>query len=242
MNCGGRCRRARGWWPWAAPQTPSARSIAWPRFALGCTTFGAQVFLDAVHYAPHAVIDVARWNCDYLACSAYKFFGPHVGILWGRPELLTKLPAYKVRPAADSLPDKWMTGTQSHEGIAGVLAAIEYLADLGRQFAPAASNRHAAIVRAFDEIGRYERTLCDALLAGLAELGQVRVWGLPITTAGGARADGVDHARAAKSDRIGRLSGRAPDLRLARKLLRAGTDRIAGAGTSGARPAGLAAL
>ena len=60
---------------------------------------GSQVFLDAVHYAPHALMDVTAWDCDYLACSAYKFFGPHVGVLWGRPELLAALPAYKVRPA-----------------------------------------------------------------------------------------------------------------------------------------------
>ena len=79
------------------------------------------------------LLDVEAWGCDYLACSAYKFFGPHVGILWGRAELLAELPAYKVRPAADTLPDRWMTGTQNHEGIAGVAAAIAYLAELGRQ-------------------------------------------------------------------------------------------------------------
>ena len=86
------------------------------------------MFLDAVHYAPHGPIDVAAWDCDFLACSAYKFFGPHVGILWGRRELLEELPAYKVRPAPNDLPGRWMTGTQSHEGIAGVLACIDYLA------------------------------------------------------------------------------------------------------------------
>ena len=139
---------------------------------------GAQVFLDAVHYAPHALVDVTAWGCDYLACSAYKFFGPHVGIFWGRAELLDELPAYKVRPAGDALPDKWMTGTQNHEGIAGVLAAIEYLAELGRRFAPAAADRRAALKAVFAEIGRYERQLCRELIAGLAELSQVRVWGI----------------------------------------------------------------
>ncbi len=139
---------------------------------------GAEVFLDAVHYAPHALIDVAGWDCDYLACSAYKFFGPHVGILWGRPERLAALAAYKVRPAADSLPDKWMTGTQNHEGIAGVLAAIEYLADVGRQLSPQAPNRRAAIVAAFAAIGDYERQLCRQLITGLAELPSVRIWGI----------------------------------------------------------------
>jgi cysteine desulfurase family protein (TIGR01976 family) len=73
---------------------------------------GALVFLDAVHYAPHALIDIPAWDCDFLACSAYKFFGPHAGILWGRRELLEALPAYKVRPAPESVPDRWMTGTQ----------------------------------------------------------------------------------------------------------------------------------
>ena len=102
---------------------------------------GALVFLDAVHYAPHRLIDVEAWGCDFLACSAYKFFGPHVGLLWGRRELMESLPAYKVRPAADTIPDRWMTGTQSHEGIAGAKAAIEYLADLGRSLDPARAAR-----------------------------------------------------------------------------------------------------
>jgi cysteine desulfurase family protein (TIGR01976 family) len=84
---------------------------------------GAKVFVDAVHYAPHGPIDVQAWDCDFLACSAYKFFGPHVGILWGAEELLRELPAHKVRPAANTIPDRWMTGTQNHEGIAGVAAA-----------------------------------------------------------------------------------------------------------------------
>lgn len=138
---------------------------------------GAQVYLDAVHYAPHALIDVQAWGCDYLACSAYKFFGPHVGILWGRTELLAELPAYKVNPAADSLPDKWMTGTQNHECIAGVLAGIDYLADLGAQFGPAASRREA-LVAAFREIVRYERQLCGQLVEGLLRLKNIRVWGI----------------------------------------------------------------
>ncbi len=139
---------------------------------------GAQVYLDAVHYAPHALVDVAAWGCDYLACSAYKFFGPHVGILWGRRELLESLPAYKVRPAADHLPDKWMTGTQNHEGIAGVLAAIDYLADLGRLVAGELDGRRAALTAAMDRIGAYERQLCQELIGGLVELPSVKVWGI----------------------------------------------------------------
>ena len=97
---------------------------------------GAMVFVDAVHFAPHGLIDVARSGCDFLAASAYKFFGPHVGVLWGRRELLERLPAYKVRPAPDGLPGRWMTGTQNHEGIAGTAAAVDYLADLGRNLVP----------------------------------------------------------------------------------------------------------
>jgi cysteine desulfurase family protein (TIGR01976 family) len=143
---------------------------------------GARVFLDAVHFAPHAAIDVEAWGCDFLACSAYKFFGPHVGILWGRRESLERLEPYKVRPAADTLPDAWMTGTQNHEGIAGVLAAIEYLADLGRHgplpSATPPSGRREALLAAFDAIVPYERQLCRQLLDGLARLPQVRVWGI----------------------------------------------------------------
>jgi cysteine desulfurase family protein (TIGR01976 family) len=94
---------------------------------------GAWAFIDAVHYAPHGPLDVTALGADFLACSAYKFFGPHVGVLWGRAELLDSLPAYKVRPAADH----WETGTQNHEGIAGTLAAVEYLAEVGERFGTA---------------------------------------------------------------------------------------------------------
>src|SRR5208282_709350 len=96
---------------------------------------GGLVFVDAVHFAPHGPIDVQELECDFLACSAYKFFGPHVGILWGRAELLESLPCYKVRPSPMELPGKWMTGTQNHEGLAGVDAAVGYLAVLGSQMA-----------------------------------------------------------------------------------------------------------
>jgi cysteine desulfurase family protein (TIGR01976 family) len=138
---------------------------------------GAQVFVDAVHYAPHRRIDVEAWGCDYLACSAYKFFGPHVGVLWGRRELMTELTPYKVRPASNNIPDRWMTGTQNHEGIAGTLAAIEYLTDLGRHGAPG-GDRRAALDAAFTSISSYEATLAEKLLAGLAELKQFKLWGI----------------------------------------------------------------
>lgn len=138
---------------------------------------GALVFLDAVHFAPHALMDVTAWDCDFLACSAYKFFGPHVGILYGKREHLMALPTYKLRPVPDRTPDRWMTGTQNHEGIAGVLAAVEYLANIGWPFAPAA-NRRAALRQAFAAITAYERGLCEELLHGLATLRSLQIFGV----------------------------------------------------------------
>ena len=138
---------------------------------------GALVFIDAVHYAPHASIDVRDWNCDFLACSAYKFFGPHAGILWGRRALLESLPAYKVRPASEDIPDRWMTGTPNLECIAGTAAAVEYLAGLGRN-AGAETSRRAALLAAFARIEEYERALGGHLLARLAELKSIKVWGI----------------------------------------------------------------
>lgn len=140
---------------------------------------GAFVFLDAVHYAPHALIDVQEWDCDFLACSAYKFFGPHIGVLWGRRELLDGLPAYKVRPAPDQLPGKWMTGTQNHECLAGVFEAIRYLVELGRRIAgDAGLDFRPALEMAYDAISRYERELVGRLLAGLAANDKVTVYGI----------------------------------------------------------------
>ncbi len=142
---------------------------------------GALVFLDAVHYAPHGLLDVAAWDADFVAASAYKFFGPHVGILWGRRPLLDELPAYKVRPAPSAPPGKWMTGTQSHEGIAGTLEAIDYLADIGRDIErelTGEETRRAALETAYRAIGEYERSLVARLLDGLAEIPGVKVWGI----------------------------------------------------------------
>ncbi|MEK6236939.1 MAG: cysteine desulfurase-like protein [Planctomycetales bacterium] len=139
---------------------------------------GAKVFLDAVHYAPHARLSADDWDCDFLACSAYKFFGPHVGLLWGKREWMTTLPAYQVRPAGNDVPDRWLTGTQNHEGIAGTAAAIEYLADLGRSLQPSAKDRGAALSAAFREITAHEQELCKQLLDGLSQLSSIRVWGI----------------------------------------------------------------
>ncbi len=137
---------------------------------------GALVFLDAVHYAPHRRIDVAAWRCDFLVCSAYKFFGPHVGLMWGRRELLERLTPYKLRPAPNDLPGRWMTGTQSHEGIAGVRAAIDYLAELGGSGAGA--DRRTALDAAFAKIAAYERRLGERLQAGLDRLPQFQSYGI----------------------------------------------------------------
>ncbi len=145
---------------------------------------GALVFLDAVHYAPHGPIDVQDWGCDFLACSAYKFFGPHVGILWGKREVLTERTPYKVRPAADTLPDRWMTGTQNHEGLAGVAAAVDYLAEIGRtQLAsserfPHLKGRSRDIRAGLTAIQEYEAGLVRTLLSGLAERPRFKVWGI----------------------------------------------------------------
>jgi len=152
---------------------PVADICRWAREA------GALSFLDAVHFAPHSSVDVAAFGCDFLACSAYKFFGPHVGAMWGRRELLEELSAYKVRPAPNSLPGKWMTGTQNHEGIAGVLAAVDYLADIGRRHAADDGlDRRAALREAYTVIGDYEQRSFERLVAGLSELDDVRIWGI----------------------------------------------------------------
>ena len=139
---------------------------------------GALVFVDAVHLAPHRLLNVEAWDCDLLACSAYKFFGPHVGLLWGRRNLLESLKAYKLRPASNQLPDKWMTGTGNHEGIAGVGEAIEYLADLGRGVDPTAESRRQALATAFRAIGDHERELSLGLLDGLVRLPGVTIHGI----------------------------------------------------------------
>jgi cysteine desulfurase family protein (TIGR01976 family) len=140
---------------------------------------GAWVFVDAVHYAPHGPLDVAALGADFLACSAYKFFGPHVGVLWGRAEILDSLPAYKVRPASDH----WETGTQNHEGIAGTLAAVEYLAEVGDRFGDAAgaapgAGRRERLRSGMRAIEGYERALAARVLAGFAEIPGLAIHGL----------------------------------------------------------------
>ena len=141
---------------------------------------GALTYVDGVHYAPHGMIDVEALGCDFLACSAYKFFGPHVGIMWGRRELLESIRPYKLRPSPDTLPGRWMTGTQNHEGVAGVRAAIDYIASLGTSTGevPPVNQRRAAIKTAFETITTYEQELSRRFLRGLRELPALRIWGI----------------------------------------------------------------
>lgn len=146
---------------------------------------GAWLWVDAVHYVPHGPVDVQALGCDFLVCSPYKFFGPHSGVVWGRHDLLEQLRAYKVRPAGDSSPDKFETGTQSHEAQAGVLAAVEYLAELGEEFGahladqfPGFSGRRRALKQAMAAIQAYERDLFERFVAGLLAIPGLSFYGI----------------------------------------------------------------
>ena len=135
---------------------------------------GALVYVDAVHYSPHGPVDVLASACDFLVASSYKFFGPHTGVLYGRHELLTELDAVKIRPAPDTAPDKWETGTQSFESLAGVDAAVDYLASL----APGPDDRRSRLRRAMEISRDYEAALSARFLAGLAETPSVTLYGI----------------------------------------------------------------
>lgn len=141
---------------------------------------GALVYVDAVQYAPHGVIDVRELDCDFLVCSAYKFYGPHIGILWGRQEILEQLEFYKVRPASNTAPDKFETGTKSRETIAGALAAIEHFEWLGETFGSAAaqSPRREKIVAGMAFTKRYEDELVARALEGLSALRGLTIHGI----------------------------------------------------------------
>ncbi|MBI5838895.1 MAG: cysteine desulfurase-like protein [Chloroflexi bacterium] len=148
---------------------------------------GAMVYIDAVQYAPHGPIDVQKLDCDFLISSAYKFFGTHSGILYGRRELLEKLFAYKVRPATNKLPGKFETGTQNHEGIAGVLGAIEYFEWVGKEFGSnhaeglvenGYQGRRMELKKAMTAIRAYEFELSRALLSALESIPGLTIYGL----------------------------------------------------------------
>ena len=163
---------------------------------------GALAYVDAVHYGPHGLIDVKDLDCDFLVCSTYKFFGPHMGVLYGKREHLQRLHPYKVRPLTDSVPNRWEWGTLNHECIAGITACVNYIADLGRRSvtnqeiaaahlgtaAPGCpssearpsvpSPRRAAIVAAFEAIHRHERSLMERLIAGLKQIPNLKIYGI----------------------------------------------------------------
>ncbi len=152
---------------------------------------GALAWIDAVQFAPHGPIDVQQLDADFLVCSSYKFFGPHLGILYGKAEHLEKFPAYKVRPASDHAPDRWETGTQNHEGLAGLVGVMDYFALIGREqgarYKQAFRNgageslytgRQRDFKVAMQAMMDYERGLSAYLLAGLREVRGVHVYGI----------------------------------------------------------------
>jgi len=141
---------------------------------------GALVWFDAVQYAAHGLIDVQALDCDFLACSAYKFFGPHMGIVYGKREHLERLRPYKVRPSSDTIPHRWETGTGDFEGMAGTANAVDYLASLGAgaEAARGVASRRAWIEAAMGEIKTYERELGARLIAGLQGIDGATVYGV----------------------------------------------------------------
>jgi cysteine desulfurase family protein (TIGR01976 family) len=148
---------------------------------------GAWVFVDAVQYAPHRPIDVQLLDCDFLACSAYKFFGPHLGLLYGKTELLTHLKPHKVRPARDTIPHSWETGTQNHEGLSGLNGVALYLESLARRFGGAYYDEYVSrgygvgtlpFKMAMRVIQEYEKTLSERFLKGLRTLEDITLYGI----------------------------------------------------------------
>ena len=147
---------------------------------------GALVYVDAVQYAPHGPIDVQDLDVDFLVCSSYKFYGPHIGILYGKYDLLDELMAYKVRPASDQTPWKFETGTPSFEGIAGVLGALEYLAWIGSEFGGSFEESYRdrfegqarLLKQGLAAVQEYEYGLSRQLLEILSGISGIRVYGL----------------------------------------------------------------
>jgi cysteine desulfurase family protein (TIGR01976 family) len=153
---------------------------------------GALAYIDAVHYGPHGLIDVAALDCDFLACSTYKFFGPHMGVLFGKREHLKRLRPYKVRPNTNAIPNCWEWGTLNHECIAGIAACVNYIADIGRGHVgtaapgcpssaarPAATtDRRAAIEAAYAAIHEHERALLERMMTGLKKIPGLKIYGI----------------------------------------------------------------
>src|ERR1700738_5311013 len=139
---------------------------------------GALAYIDAVHYAPHGLIDVAALDSDFLACSAYKFFGRHTGVLYGKREHLQRLKPYKVRPNTNAIPNCWEWGTLNHECIAGIAACVEYFEELGRRRNPAVTTRRAAIVTAYEAIRQHELVLIERIVRGLTTIPGLKLYGI----------------------------------------------------------------
>ncbi len=142
---------------------------------------GALAYIDAVHYAPHGPIDVRTLDCDFLACSTYKFFGPHMGVLYGKREYLTRLQPYKVRANTNAIPNRWEWGTLNHECIAGIAACVDYLADLGRHADSSATDRRSALLAAYRAIQLHERALAETMIRGLLDIPGLKLYGIADT-------------------------------------------------------------
>ena len=162
---------------------------------------GAWVYIDAVHYAPHGLIDVKALDCDFLVCSPYKFFGPHMGTLYGKRERLERLKPYKVRPCSDQLPDKLESGTQVHELIAGVGAAVEYIAGVGKHSDSSAKSRREALAAAYRTTVAHETRLIWRLIEGLQVIPGLKIYGITDPKRSGERC----------STRSFRIEGRHPN-------------------------------
>jgi cysteine desulfurase family protein (TIGR01976 family) len=139
---------------------------------------GALAYIDAVHYTPHGLIDVAALDCDFLACSTYKFFGPHMGVLFGKRGHLERLRPYKVRPLTNAPPFRWEHGTLNHECIAGITACVEYIADLGRNGRAENITRRQAIETAYESIHDHERSLLERAITGLQKIPGAKIYGI----------------------------------------------------------------
>ena len=132
------------------------------------------IYVDSVHFAPHGLLDVKALDCDFLACSVYKFYGPHTGVLYGKYDLLEGLVAYKVRPAPQNTPGKWETGTQSFESLAGVTAAVDYIASLGGE----SGSRRERLIKAMANIKAYEEEISKRFLVGATAVSGLKVYGI----------------------------------------------------------------
>lgn len=142
------------------------------RVATAAHRVGAVVFVDGVHFTPHSLVDVMEWDVDFFACSVYKFFGPHVGVLFGKEEHLTRLDAYRVQATPDKIPEKWQVGTQNYEGLAGLTAAVDYIASLGE-----GSTRRDRIESAARSVGEHENAISEHFLGGVAEIPSLKIYG-----------------------------------------------------------------